>query len=274
MSRGSQPVSGGRPPGYREEGQLLDDCVEQGAQVQASLVWIQTGNARSGVRVHDRKVDLLLGCFEVDEEVIYLVEHFRGPRILAVDLVDDDDGGQAVLKGLSQDETSLWQGALGGVDKQQHAINHRQRALDLPAEIGVAGRVDDVNDAIAMPDGRVLGHDGDAALALEIDVVECAFLHALVRPEDPGLVEHGVDEGRLAVIDVRDDGDVASQCVGDLRLGSRGHGVSGSRESVIRSVGAVRHWCLAGRSRQRDFAFHERRCAGPNRPRPFSPTTG
>ena len=59
-------------------------------------------------------------------------------------------------------------GPFGRVDQQQHAVDHRQHALDLAAEVGVAGRVDDVDLVVLVVDGGVLRQDGDAALALEV----------------------------------------------------------------------------------------------------------
>ena len=66
-------------------------------------------------------------------------------RVAAVDLVDDDDDGEAELEALAEDEARLRQRALGGVDEQERAVGHQQRALDLAAEVGVAGGVDDVD---------------------------------------------------------------------------------------------------------------------------------
>ena len=84
-----------------------------------------------------------------------------------------------------------------------------QDALDLAAEIGVAGGVDDV-DAGVLPQHRGrLGQDGDAALALEIVGVHRALGTSLVLAEGAGLLQQLVDEGGLAVVDVGDDGDVA-----------------------------------------------------------------
>ena len=64
--------------------------------------------------------------------------------------------------------------------------------------------------------GRVLGQNRDAALALELVRVHDPLGHPLVRPEDAALVEQRVDQRRLAVVDVGDDGDVAPERVGDL----------------------------------------------------------
>ena len=58
-------------------------------------------------------------------------------------------------------------------------------------------------------DGRVLGEDGDAALFFEVVGVHDALGDGLIGAEGAGLTQHGVDERGLAVIDVRDDGDVA-----------------------------------------------------------------
>ena len=67
-----------------------------------------------------------------------------------------------------QDEPGLRQRSLGRVHEQQDAVDHLQPALDLAAEIGVAGRVDDVDLNVAQVDRGVLGEDRDAALTLEV----------------------------------------------------------------------------------------------------------
>src|SRR5256885_4773400 len=60
-----------------------------------------------------------------------------------------------------------------------------------------------------MPDGGVLGQDGDALLPLQVHRVHDPFGHVLVGPEGTRLPQHGVDQGRLAVVDVSHDGHVA-----------------------------------------------------------------
>jgi hypothetical protein len=94
------------------------------------------------------------------------------------------------------------------VDDEQHAIDHPQDALDLPAEVGVPWSVDDVDLRPAPAHRRVLRQDGDAPLALERVGVHHALLHDLVLAKGARLSQHLVDERRLAVVDVRDDGDV------------------------------------------------------------------
>ena len=109
----------------------------------------------------------------------------------------------------AQHESRLRQRALGGVHQQHDAVHHGQRALDLAAEVGVARRIDDVDQQVLIVDGRVLRKDGDAALALEHVAVHHAIDDPLVRAKDAALVQHRVDQRRLPVIDVSNDGDVA-----------------------------------------------------------------
>ena len=59
-------------------------------------------------------------------------------------------------------------------------------------------------------DRGVLGEDGDAALALEVVGVHDALGDLLVGAEHAALAEQRVDQRRLAVVDVGDDGDVAT----------------------------------------------------------------
>ena len=73
----------------------------------------------------------------------------------------------------------------------------------------MAGSVDDVDLYAVTDDGRVLGQDRDALLTLEVHGVHDTLGDFLVVPEGTGLAQQGINEGCLAVVDVRDDGDVA-----------------------------------------------------------------
>ena len=195
---------------------VLEQQVDQRAEVVGERVDVrlEARAARPRVAVDDRELDLRLVGVEVEEQLVDLVDHLGDARVGPVDLVDHEDHRQPRLERLAQDEARLRQRALGGVDEQQDAVDHRQPALDLAAEVGVAGRVDDVELDVAVVDRGVLGEDRDALLALEVHRVHDAVGDVLVGAEGAGLPEHGVDEGRLAVVDVGDDGDVAEVVTG------------------------------------------------------------
>src|SRR5437764_755397 len=115
-----------------------------------------------------------------------------------------------VLKRLPQNEASLRLRTIVRVDDQQDAVDHLHDALDLAAEVCMARRVDDV-DAIAVPlKGSILRANGDSFFALEIHRIHHPFLDLLIRAEGAGLAQELIDERGLAVVNVRNDGDVTN----------------------------------------------------------------
>ena len=131
------------------------DRVEDRSRNSGSRSWLsgmspsvgprQRRPAGLGRAVDDRELDLLLGRVEVEEQLVGLVDHLGDPGVRPVHLVDDQDHRQLRLQRLAQHEPGLRQRALAGVDEQHDAVDHRQAALDLAAEVGVARGVDDVD---------------------------------------------------------------------------------------------------------------------------------
>ena len=187
---------------------VLQDRLEERAQILTGAVGRGAGEPDLGVGVDHRELELLLGGVEVDEEVVDLVQHLLRACVGAVDLVDDDDGREAGLEGLAENVAGLRQGAFGCVDEEHHAVDHLEGALHLAAEVAVARRVDDVDLRVPVVDRGVLREDGDAPLALQLVRVHDAVDVLLVGAEDAALLEHGVHQGGLPVVDVGDDGDV------------------------------------------------------------------
>jgi hypothetical protein len=162
-----------------------------------------------GRAVENREIELLFAGVERREQIEHFVDDFDRPGIGAVHLIDDDDGLESHLQRLRHHELGLRQRTFGGVDQHQRAVDHVEDAFDLAAEIGMAGRVDDI-DAGVFPQHRGrLGQDGDTALALEVVGIHGALDHALVLAVGARLLQQPVDQRGLAVVDVGDDGDVA-----------------------------------------------------------------
>jgi hypothetical protein len=57
--------------------------------------------------------------------------------------------------------------------------------------------------------GGVLGQDRDALFPFQVAAVHHTVLQITAFVQRTGLPQHGVNQGRLAVVDVRDNGDVA-----------------------------------------------------------------
>ena len=100
-----------------------------------------------------REIELRLVRLQQREQVEDLVVDRARPRVGAVDLVDHDDRPEAARQRLGDDEFGLRHRAFGGVDQHEDAVDHAEDALDLAAEIGMAGGVDDV-DAHVTPHQR------------------------------------------------------------------------------------------------------------------------
>ena len=168
---------------------MLEDQVEQRRQALVLRAFgILRHPAVAARTVEDREVELLVGGVERGKQVEHLVDHLDMARVRPVDLVDDDDRLQADLERLADDELGLRHRPFGGVDQHDGRIDHRQDALHLAAEIGVAGRVDDVDAGVLPVDRGRLGQDGDAAFLFEIVGIHGALGDALVFAERAGLL--------------------------------------------------------------------------------------
>ena len=130
-----------------------------------------------------------------------------------VDLVQDRDDLQVRLEGHVEVGQRLRLDALRRVDEQHGALAGRERARHLVGEVDVAGGVDEVQHVLAavlagprQPDRLAL--DRDAAFPLDVHPVQVLGAH-VPAGDHAGELQHPVGQGRLAVVDVRDDAEVA-----------------------------------------------------------------
>jgi hypothetical protein len=117
--------------------------------------------------------------------------------------------------------------ALAGVDHQQRAFAGRERPGNFVGEVDMARRIDQVEDVGLAVLGRVgqaygLRLDGDAPLALDVHGIEHLLLH-LARLQAAGGLDQAVRQRRFAMVDMRNDGEVAD--VGN-RDGCHGRGIA------------------------------------------------
>ncbi len=201
----------------RGRGDVLDYQVEQSREILARAVKLGVGPTGAAGGVEMREIKLVVIRAEVGEEVEHFVQRAIRFGIGLVDLVQHHDRAQAKGERLGGDEFRLRHRAFGGIDQQDNAIDHRQDAFNLAAEIGVAGGVDDV-DAAALPfDGGGLGKDGDAAFAFQIVGIHRPFRDRLVFAECAGLFQKFVDQGGFAVVNVSDDRNIAQVHINAFR---------------------------------------------------------
>ena len=144
----------------------------------------------------------------VAEQLRELERDAVGVGLRQVDLVHDRDDLEVVLDREVGVRERLRLDPLRRVDHEQRALARLQRARDLVGEVDVAGRVDQVQLVPLPGHPHRLRLDRDPALALEIHRVEHLRAHVALR-HGVGQLEDAIGERRLAVVDVRDDREVA-----------------------------------------------------------------
>ena len=130
-----------------------------------------------------------------------------------VDLVEHRDDLQVVLERKESVGQSLRLHPLRGVDHQDGSLAGGQAPRDLVGEVHVARGVDEVELVLlavlgVVVDADGLGLDGDAPLALQVHAVEHLLAHVPLG-DGVGHLQDAVGQGRLPVVDVGDDGEVA-----------------------------------------------------------------
>ncbi|CDN46190.1 hypothetical protein BN871_LI_00040 [Paenibacillus sp. P22] len=179
----------------RRSGNLLDDLLQNLLDADARLGGSEDGVARVEP---DDILDLLLDPLRL--------------RARQVDLVDDRKNLQVVVQRQIDVGQRLGLDALGRVHDQQRALAGREAAGNFIREVDVSGRIDQVQDVLFPVVGLVaeahgLQLDGDAALALEIHLVEHLRLH-FAGGQCSGIFQNTVGQRRLPVVNMRDNGKI------------------------------------------------------------------
>ena len=120
---------------------------------------------------------------------------------------------EVVLHGQVEVGERLGLDALGGVDQKQHPFAGGERPGHLVGEIDMARRVDQVQGvgpAVLGPvgEGDGLALDRDPPLPLDVHVVEDLVLEIPVI-HDAGVLDQPVGQGRLPMVDMGDDAEIA-----------------------------------------------------------------
>ena len=127
-----------------------------------------------------------------------------------VDLVDEDQRRDVEPLERAEQQRRLRLDALDRRDDEDRAIEHAEDAFDLGDEVGVAGRVDEVDREVADEERGDRGPDRDAAFALELERVGLggAGVDAADVVDGAGGVEESLGEGGLTGVDVGEDSEI------------------------------------------------------------------
>jgi hypothetical protein len=200
-------------------GELTDGespSVQTGTKSNGTLLGVDLDVTKSLVEVGgDDDVDGLDDTGEVLVEILLADLELEKST---VDLVDDDNGLDALTKSLTKDSLGLNADTLNGVDDDKGTIGDTEGSSDFGREVNVTGRVNQVDQEVVLlglggdvlevlsilelgvqGDGGRL--DGDTTLLLVGTGIGETRLSGLVGGNDTSTLDKRVGKGRLAVID-------------------------------------------------------------------------
>ena len=110
------------------------------------------------------------------------------------------------LQSLAQHVFGLGHGAFIGINQKQYAVNHVQHAFYLATEVSMARGIQNVDFYAIMHNSSIFGQNSDTTFTLQIVGVHNALFHMLVRTENAALLQHRIDQGGLAMVNVGNNG--------------------------------------------------------------------
>ena len=108
-----------------------------------------------------------------------------------------------------ENESCLGHRSVECVYNEENGVNHLKDTLYLTAEVSVAGSVYYVDPDALVINGRILCKDRNTSLTLQVVRVHNLLYYCLVLTVNACLLEHGVDDRCLAVVNVSDDRDIS-----------------------------------------------------------------
>ena len=119
------------------------------------------------------------------------------------------DHGKTTLQSLLQHETCLRHGTFESIDKQDTSVSHVEHALYLTTKVRVTRSIDDIDFRALIVDRHILGEDRYTSLTLQVIVIEYQLPTVLVLAKQVSGEHHLVYQRCLAVVDVRNNGNVS-----------------------------------------------------------------
>ena len=140
----------------------FSNCMPGDSLTQTICVKADSANGAQGAKVYLRA--------EIDaraEALLQIRQQRRAVRARKVHLVDEEERRYAVALQQPPERAGVALHAVRAADDKDRVVEHLQGALCFGGEIDVARRIEQRDVRAAAVEHRLLGKDGDAALALE-----------------------------------------------------------------------------------------------------------
>ena len=187
---------------------LLDDGLHQRLQISIVILHAVLGNTVTGSSIDAREIQLLIISIQLHKELQHLVINIIYTLVRTVNLIDNHDWLQALLQSLTKHILGLRHRPLKGIYQQYNAVNHVQDTLHLAAEVSMARGINDVDLDAIVHNSSILGKNCNASFTLQIAGVHNALGNLLVGAENMALLQHGIHQGSLAVVNVSNNSNI------------------------------------------------------------------
>jgi len=109
---------------------MSHDGFEQGFDRIGFVVGMIFHDALAGDAVEDREIQLFVGRFQRQKEIIDQIHDDFGALVLLIDLVDEEDRFQSEFERLLKDEARLRHRPFAGIHKQDDGVDGTDDPFD------------------------------------------------------------------------------------------------------------------------------------------------
>ena len=142
------------------------------------------------------------------QQIHHFLAHFLGAAVRYVGFGEDRNDSEARVFGHLERGECLCLHALGAINQQEYALDSLQRAGDFVRKVDVTRSVDEVEfvgvTSLLIRHAHRLHLNGNPSLPLQLHTIKYLLFH-FARFDRFGGLEHAVSQGRLTVVDVRDN---------------------------------------------------------------------
>ena len=135
---------------------MVDDGIKNGLHVWLHLIRFVTRNTVTRRGINYGKFKLFIACTKLNKQTQNLIHDLIRTCARTINLVDNDYRNLIKFKSFPENEPRLRHTAFKRIYEKQNAVYHLENALNLTAEIGMAGSVNDINSITVIINGCIL----------------------------------------------------------------------------------------------------------------------
>lgn len=118
----------------------------------------------------------MIWTIQITKETEDLIDDFLWPCRRPIDLINDDNRLELLLKSFSEDKLRLSHWTFSGANDEADSIDHTEDTFDLPTEIVMARGIHNIDVIAIVKNVRAFGQNGDTLFSFKLIGVQSALL--------------------------------------------------------------------------------------------------